>query len=806
MELTINRIIIAKFLEERIRDNNLQEEFNEAVGALETEGSEIQLSTLKEITWDIYNDPYGGEHKRGVKKVQITYKGESRYYKMVGNLSYNARDKEVQLYLTRLFPFKSKKTNGVAGIISRGYVNFQEFEEELAELIQHPNFIQVFEDNADIIEAIELYAELVNTREKNGSKSIPVSEFNIYEVVDVDYSKIKDTSLAYKKCKKNTYTKISNIPNLPSDAIGNQYLMLSLEEGINLPKDIRKTLISIMKNGGQLTISDSMRISLGDEFVKLKDFKIERMLNNKSKLFLFIEDDIDEDKIINIFDRLERVRSNTMLSVVNDIKNERINNNNLFQFLFNNGSIDRVAHLDEWIQDENKIQQYTQGLDTLQKEAFRLAVDSYPITFIQGPPGTGKTHVIALICQYYESLGKSILVSSQTNVAVENILEKLNGNDKYGGLAIKADFGKSDYSLPNIPSVLSKKISRLLDVDDFDLSKFGVNDILTSSSIVGSTTTSSSLKKRVWRDFYENSEILIIDEISKSSVPELIRYVVNAKKIIFVGDQRQLEPLDDFDQYDSIWDAYDDRQKDIIKKYISVSIFDKLFETMKEHGKAIMLETNRRSIKPIADVYSTFYDDKLIAKRTAEDSNIQWNVKPWYPFTFFSMNNSQEIKNKNKSRVNVREAEYVDKLLEDLASKIDNSKELTVAIISLYGGQVAKINELTQTNYHKNHNFKDIKINTVDAFQGDQADIVILSTVRADKSMSTGFGSNYKRINVALSRAKDLVVVLGNESILKNMNMKYDDGDRLFFNEIFNKVNKDATTEFEAPMKWKNVG
>lgn len=807
MLLNISNIAVSRGLEEKLVENQeakmLLEEFQNAFN--NGEEFDIYLAKSSEIEYAVYIDSFTqSERKTGLKFVEMYFSIKNKYIKARCNISWNTWHKKSEIYFIGFSVFGSKKQNGVHVKLSNGSTIWDNFESQFNLIAKHPNFLQRFEDTSDMLRAIELYETIVNKLNKGNTFSIAVSDIEeIKMVFPVDKSALNQKDVNFIDGKIQLYVEADSVSLLPTTSYDRKNPLLMLV----MPK--RKIPIGfgrIMKaalSDGKIGYSENPSITSKEETIKLVDFK-EKAVEDKKRLYLFVENqELSESKFIHIYDRLSMLKAETMMSVFKSIKENRLNNNNLFQFLFNNGSFDSVGNLSQWEINHEFAGHYEKPLNESQKVAFNLSIDSHPITFIQGPPGTGKTFVISQICKYYNAMGKKVLVSSQTNVAVENILENLWKDMEFKDIAVKAGYDKSSYTIANVSQAVESKLSQLLDIPNVDLSFTAIPGI-HDSNIVGSTTTSSALDRRDWKKFSEDIDVLIVDEISKSSVPELIRFVVNSKKIIFVGDQKQLAPLDEFD--DGVWDQYEESDKKIIEEFISVSIFDKLFAKMQANGRAIMLNENRRSVKSLADIYSLFYGSQLKAIRKDDESKIVWKTKPWYPFTFIAMNGSLEVVTNNKSRENIAEAEYINVLLEELSTNIENSKDLTIAIIAMYGAQVKRITEVVELNKFRNNNFKEIKVNTVDAFQGDQADIVIISSVRADSKLSAGFISDYRRVNVAISRAKDLLVFLGNDSILKNVQMPFENKqNRTFFNDIFNVLEQNKSDQYDIPMKRKDV-
>ncbi|MCI01587.1 hypothetical protein A2U01_0022614, partial [Trifolium medium] len=83
---------------------------------------------------------------------------------------------------------------------------------------------------------------------------------------------------------------------------------------------------------------------------------------------------------------------------------------------------------------------------------------------------------------------------------------------------------------------------------------------------------------------------------------------------------------------------------------------------------------------------------------------------------------------------------------------LDSNENLSIGVVSPYAAQVDTIQDILGQKYDKHEGF-DVKVNTIDGFQGGEKDIIILSTIRTDCSTSIGFISNNQRTNVALTRA-----------------------------------------------------
>jgi len=136
------------------------------------------------------------------------------------------------------------------------------------------------------------------------------------------------------------------------------------------------------------------------------------------------------------------------------------------------------------------------------------------------------------------------------------------------------------------------------------------------------------------------------------------------------------------------------------------------------------------------------------------------------PYTFYNMGeNGNLMQKKGTSSYNPKEAEYVAKVVKSCQQQFPHKE---IGIITFYTAQVKEIqNALTKA---KCHELNKIRVSSVDSFQGGEADIIILSFVRAPESQrkkgGVGFVNDFRRLNVALTRAKSTLIMLGHAKTL----------------------------------------
>lgn len=411
-------------------------------------------------------------------------------------------------------------------------------------------------------------------------------------------------------------------------------------------------------------------------------------------------------------------------------------------------------------------------------EILNRALSEKNIFLIQGPPGTGKTTIICEMVLQYLNQNKlsNILIVSQANVAVDNVLkhflksipdniircgqadkiasnmEKIAFDTKYN---LYIDKMEKKYN-ENPDNILLK---RWLDIVN---PSFGYNAdigelLMKGHQIIGATCVGLA-KKRIGLDRMV-FDLVIIDEAGKALPAEILIPYVKAKKVILIGDHKQLPPAINPALFDESKIEIEDR--DIYEdELFNISFFQRMYENAPESNKA-MLSTQFRMPAPIGTLVSNlFYEGKL--------SNAE-QVRKKKPFYFKSHLNLidmscdpsyKEESKKGISVVNRREVEIVSRLIMEIRKKISPGTA-KIAVITPYRGQKRLIiSSLIDKNIKPADS--NIDINTIDAFQGDEAEIVIFCTTRAVKP--TSYFSDYRRINVALSRTKNELIIIGSKN------------------------------------------
>ena len=450
------------------------------------------------------------------------------------------------------------------------------------------------------------------------------------------------------------------------------------------------------------------------------------------------------------------------------------------------------------------------SLNQFQKNAIAQSLNTRNFFLIHGPFGTGKTKTLVELITQEVKRGNKVLATAESNAAVDNLVERLAKkeklditrlghpqkvsneikkqtlmckipnhelyekiretqekldcafdelencirptNKKREGLS-DADIitkasrnqGTANLSASEIKSMarwiqLTSKINRFLRTIRKTEQKI-VADIIKNSDVILTTNSSAALEEIANIKF----DVAIIDEASQTTIPSILIPIAKAKRFILAGDHKQLPPT-----------VLSESAKEL-----ELTMFERLIE--KYPNKKQLLNVQFRMNKLLMDFpNSEFYNNELICDENVKDISIGVVRKKLdldSPLVFIDTSNhdrNYERKLKySKSFINPLESKVAIQIVDDYLNLGFNQKD--IGIISPYGDQVG---------YLKNK--ADVDVKTVDGFQGKEKEIIIISTVRSNKWGNIGFLSDLRRLNVAITRAKKKLIIIGNIETLNH--------------------------------------
>ncbi|ETD24975.1 AAA domain-containing protein [Helicobacter macacae] len=481
---------------------------------------------------------------------------------------------------------------------------------------------------------------------------------------------------------------------------------------------------------------------------------------------------------------------------------------------------------------------FDENLDENQQEAVikTLSLDSdSEILLIQGPPGTGKTTTITEMIRQIQKRHRhaKILVASQSNQAVDNVLEKICINeDKI--LRIGNDESKmSDIAKQFIPN---KVLDRLIKDNRARIKANPISDenpsietklqelqgdfdkaLQTITAKMSAKTGEKSKESELATLFLKNIRVIfgtllgissrkdfrdivfdfaIVDEAGRATLSELCVPCIKARHIVLVGDHKQLAPVIDDEIASNL-------NSNFPKKEVGTSFFERYFERLSEKKAEVpylenfrhRLIYNYRAEHKICELYNQpFYEGELkeaLAIKGKREHNLSPLFKSSAVWIDTSKRDDREDTQAGTGKINHCNASIISSTLKIL---LDKSKEQnlshSIGIITPYRAQTNLLKdklkgikaEFKELYADKASNDKDLRngfdIGTVDSFQGSDRDIIIYDCVRSSKAKNSkedrekrsggkiDFIADEKRLNVSLSRAKKLLIIVGDMEFL----------------------------------------
>ncbi len=369
------------------------------------------------------------------------------------------------------------------------------------------------------------------------------------------------------------------------------------------------------------------------------------------------------------------------------------------------------------------------------------------ITLIHGPPGTGKTYVISEAVVQLLKRGRSILITSHTNVAVDNALEKI-------------------YDRINNPKECIYRIGNPLITDSDRIRERYINSIDLiddyKGKVIGMTLSKLSILINK-RDFNYNSpefDYVFFDEASMANLSLSLTSMIYARQVVLLGDPQQLPPIIKYPEAKA--EVKESLFEKILKRYPSISTF---------------LNIQYRSHPSIANFSSKmFYGGKLLSDESTESKYIDKEDRS--DAILASMNNFIWLDSsmggiewvkfgKSHSACNLQEIAMIGCLINsfrDLGYNIGDD----LKVITPFRLQANIIHQMIIDELSIDIDVEDMNsfpsASTIDRIQGREVSILIISLVDCGKNWKIHrILNDYRRLNVALTRAKHKVIIVASE-------------------------------------------
>ncbi|XP_064272185.1 5'-3' DNA helicase ZGRF1 isoform X4 [Passer domesticus] len=393
---------------------------------------------------------------------------------------------------------------------------------------------------------------------------------------------------------------------------------------------------------------------------------------------------------------------------------------------------------------------------------------SCPITIIRGVFGAGKSYLLSVVILFLVQLFESseategpravpwkLLIASSTNVAVDRILLgllDLGFEDfiRVGSIrkitkailphSLHAGSGNENEQLKELLALLKEDLTpaeKIYVRKSIEQHKLGTNKtILQQVKVVGVTCAACPFPCLNALRF----PVVVLDECSQMTEPASLLPIARfqCEKLVLVGDPKQLPPTIQ-------------GSESVHEQGLEQTLFDRL--CLMGHSP-ILLRTQYRCHPALSAIANElFYHGHLIDGISEGD---RAPLLEWLPtLCFYSVHGVEQIERDN-SFYNMAEAHFTVKLIQSLiASGIEGAD---IGVITLYKSQMYKIQNLLSGVHSEAFEVKPIQVSTVDAFQGAEREIIVLSCVR---TRHFGFIDSERRMNVALTRAKRHLLIVG---------------------------------------------
>ena len=417
-------------------------------------------------------------------------------------------------------------------------------------------------------------------------------------------------------------------------------------------------------------------------------------------------------------------------------------------------------------------------LNESQNEALKAICSAEDVAIVHGPPGTGKTTTLVESMAEVLREEKQIMVCAPSNAATDHLAKCLAAKGlrvvRIGNLAkvetdntaltldvllqkekdfkqirelkrraldlrkmggkYKRSFGREEAEQRKLIFHEAKQISR----EARELESYLIQKVLDDAQVIACTLIGSASDYLSGRRF----STVVIDEAGQGIEPAAWVPILKAERVIMAGDPFQLPPTV--------------KSQEAASKGLSVTLLEKGIARI---GQAALLKVQYRMHESImAFSNRKFYKNELEAHSSVAQ-RLLGNSLPLEFVDTAGCGFEEQAGEEGESRCNPEEVGILRKHFDQL--KLDQSGTWSVAVISPYRAQV----ELLQREFS---GAEGVAVNTIDSFQGQERDVVYLSLVRSNDKGEIGFLRDYRRMNVAMTRARMKLVIIGDSATLGN--------------------------------------
>ncbi len=430
--------------------------------------------------------------------------------------------------------------------------------------------------------------------------------------------------------------------------------------------------------------------------------------------------------------------------------------------------------------DERDVWWFDEMLNASQKKAVLKCLSAKDIALVHGPPGTGKTTALIEMIRQNIALEKSIFATAPSNTACDNILERLL---EKGINALRLghpariteslrehtlDFKLALHPIGKLVSESQRELDRLfkkeartherqvreeiarLKHEMRNLKKEIFSRVMQETEVI--VGTPSGIQDKAIRDV--SFDLVVMDEATQATEPVSWIPMAKAKKVVMAGDHFQLPPTV--------------RSKEAEEKGLGVTLFERFHEILGDESKQLLELQYRMNEKIMGFSSRMFYQGLLVAHGSVKNHTladlkpVEKNSETKEPLLFIDTAGKgfeERLEEGSESRFNLEEAALVLRELEKMLKAGVRPEE--IAVISPYSAQVRLLTSRSPD--------PRVEIDSVDGFQGREKELVIVSLVRSNMEGEMGFLADTRRMNVAMTRARRKLIVIGDSATLSSI-------------------------------------
>lgn len=441
-------------------------------------------------------------------------------------------------------------------------------------------------------------------------------------------------------------------------------------------------------------------------------------------------------------------------------------------------------------------------LNESQQKALQHIVAAKDVAIIHGPPGTGKTTTLVKSIIKVLETEKQVLVCAPSNAAVDLLVEKLTAatlnvirlghparvteealqqtidariashpsyadlkkakqkREEFRKLAFKykRNYGHAER---NQRKLLLQEASALQAEAEM-LEHYIIADIMEKGNVIACTLVGASSHYLQRKRF----STLFIDEAAQALEPACWIPILRSDRVVFAGDHCQLPPTI--------------KSLQAAKEGLSQTLFEKIIEK-KKIGSLLTLQYRMNKLI-MGFSNNQFYHGALKADKQVENHQLATDEAPMEFVDTAGCSFGEQINPESFSRYNAEEARLLLNHLDALMQRLniqEQEEKFSIGIIAPYKAQIVLLSEMLPGFPLLKSLEEFLTIDTIDAFQGRERDIIYISLVRSNDQGEIGFLEDVRRINVAMTRARKKLVIIGDSATL---------GHKQFYNDLVDYV------------------